>query len=585
VAESIANPILNSPYEQPDRHFVIGPTGPTGEIKLGRRPSESFIPIAVTKKGRRLASGAVQEMADFDITGERREKNTLINDLRREVGRWREGGYGRVTPTTRKLLLHWADDIREDRVLFCQREAAETAIFLAEVAGRHGYADWRQRLEPHNAEHNSGLPRVALKMATGSGKTVVMAMLIAWQTLNKAQSPRDARFANRFLIVTPGITIRDRLRVLFPNDPGNYYDMRGLIPPDLKGALVQAQIIITNYHSFLLKDAKEIRGVAANTRKILTAGKAKDPFRETPAAMVSRVLRDFAGTSSGKTRQQIMVMNDEAHHCYQDKPIASEIGKLSKDEKDANEEARVWFRGVEAIAKHVGVKTVYDLSATPFYLAGSGYNEGYIFPWTVSDFGLMDAIESGVVKIPRTPVDDDSQHELVTYLRLWDFVGDKLPKRKAADTAGTQGWIPPPELEGALASLHRSYRRSFKHWEKSLVQHGETPPVFIVVCPNTVVSKLVYDWIAAPRWFVRTARRSTGPGGWTCSATSSTAIDCGGRARSWSIPHSWSPVRPSRPTSGRRRPTRSTRSRPSTGAAIPVQTSPRSPTRRSSARC
>ena len=171
MAESIANPILNSPYEQPDRHFVIGPTGPTGEIKLGRRPSESFIPIALTKKGKRLDSGAVQEMADFDITGERREKNTLINDLRREVARWRESGYGRVTPTTRKLLLHWADDTREDRVLFCQREAAETAIFLAEVAGRHGYTDWRQRLAPYNSDHNSGLPRVALKMATGSGKT------------------------------------------------------------------------------------------------------------------------------------------------------------------------------------------------------------------------------------------------------------------------------------------------------------------------------------------------------------------------------------------------------------------------------
>ena len=499
MTEAIADPILNSPYEQPDRYFEVGPQGPTGEIKLGRRPSESFIPIAVARKGRKSAGDGQAEI-DFDITGERREKNSLINDLRREVGKWRHGGYGRVTPTTRKLLQHWADDTRENRVLFCQREAAETAIFLAEVAGRHGHTDWRQRLEPFNDEHNGGLPRVALKMATGAGKTVVMAMLIAWQTLNKAQSPRDARFANRFLIMTPGITIRDRLRVLFPNDPENYYDARGLIPPDLKGALVQAQIIITNYHSFLFKDAKEIKGVSASTRKILLAGKKVDPFREGPEAMVSRVLRDFGGGGKAgrKLGQQIVVMNDEAHHCYQDKLITAEAGavKLSKDEKDANEEARVWFRGVQAIARYVGVKSIYDLSATPFYLSGSGYDEGYIFPWTVCDFSLMDAIESGIVKIPRTPVDDDSTHDLVTYLRLWDFVGDQLPKRKVAGTAGTEGWIPPPELEGALASLHRSYQRSFEHWEENLAQHGETPPVFIVVCPNTVVSKLVYDWVA-----------------------------------------------------------------------------------------
>ncbi|WP_161996393.1 BPTD_3080 family restriction endonuclease [Rhodococcus sp. YH1] len=492
MSESIANPIINSPYVQPDRYFEIGPGGPTGEIKPGRRPSESYIPIAPTRKGTK-APDSVQDEFDFDLTGERREKNPLINDLRREVGLWRQRGYGRVTPTTRKLLLHWADESRENRVLFCQREAAETAIFLTEVAGRDGFTDWRPRLAEHNSEHNSGLPRVALKMATGSGKTVVMAMLIAWQTLNKVQSPRDARFSNRFLVVTPGITIRDRLRVLFPEDPGNYYDERGLIPPDLKGGLQHARIVITNYHAFLLKDAKEIKGVASNTRKILTAGKKQDPFKETPAAMVSRVLRDLGG--AGKGRQEIVVLNDEAHHCYQDKPLES-AAKLSKEQQEDVEQARVWFRGLQAVARQMGVKTVYDLSATPFYLAGSGHQEGYIFPWTVSDFSLMDAIESGIVKIPRTPVDDDATHELVTYLRLWDFIGDQLPKRKAAATAGTDGWIPPPELEGALRSLFRSYRRSYEHWQNTLAQHGEPPPVFIVVCPNTVVSKLVYDWVA-----------------------------------------------------------------------------------------
>ena len=488
----LANPILNSPYDQPDQYYVVGPSGPTGEIRAGRRPSESFIPIAVTKKKGATHQGDQGEL-NFDATGERREQNSLINDIRRDVAAWRAtGNYNGVTPISRKLLQHWADPTRENRVLFCQREAAETAIYLTEVAGRHG-TDWRKRLEPENGAHNDGLPRVALKMATGSGKTIVMAMLIAWQTLNKVQSPRDSRFTNRFLIVTPGITIKDRLRVLRPEDPENYYDMRDLVPADLKGMLTP-RIEITNYHAFQLKDAKEIRGVAANTRKLLRAGRTTDEFTETSQAMVSRVLRGLGG--QGSDTSQVIVLNDEAHHCYRDRPLPADAAteKLSADEKAANEEARVWFKGVQAVAKHVGVKTVYDLSATPFYLKGSGYNEGYIFPWAVSDFSLMDAIESGIVKVPRTPVDDDSAHDLVTYLRLWDFVGDKLPKRQAK--VAVTDWIPPPELEGALDSLHRSYAKAFAHWESELAAYGEMPPVFIVVCPNTVVSKLVYDWIA-----------------------------------------------------------------------------------------
>ena len=495
MTEAIDNPILNSPYEQPDCYYEIGPQGPTGTVRDGRRPSESFIPIAITRKGKRATDGSVQGEIDFDLTGERRERNSLINDIRRDVARWRrDGRYAGVTPVTRKLLQHWADPHRENRVLFCQREAAETAIFLTEVAGRRGtgYPDWRERLNPENEAHNDGLPRVALKMATGSGKTVVMAMLIAWQTLNKVQSPSDRRFTDRFLIVAPGITIRDRLRVLLPEDPQSYYDQRELVPNDLKGGLAHARIVITNYHAFLLRDAKEIKGVAKNTRLLLKGFRSEDAFKETPKAMVSRVLRDLGG--AGAAARQIMVINDEAHHCYQDRALPAVGDKLTAEERDANEEARVWFRGLQQVATHVGIKQVIDLSATPYYLSGSGYTEGHIFPWTISDFSLMDAIESGIVKVPRIPVDDDAAHEHVTFLRLWDHVGQWLPKRAAKGKV--DDWIPPAELEGALHSLHRSYAKAFAHWETALAQHGETPPVFIVVCPNTVVSKLVYDWIA-----------------------------------------------------------------------------------------
>jgi len=486
--EALENPILNSPYEPPARHFVLGPHGPTGEIREGRRLSESFIPIPTGRRSRGPVEGEGQVALDFDATGERREANSLINDLRPRVDRWRVLDYPRVTPISRKLLQHWADPAREDRMLFCQREAAETAIYLAEVAGRHGEPDFRHRVDEENRDHNDGLPRVALKMATGTGKTIVMAMLIAWQTANKAFNRRDARFTNRFLVVTPGITIRDRLRVLLPADNANYYRERDLVPPDLWPTLAEASIFITNFHAFLLRDAREIQGVSSNTRKLLRAGKP-DPFRETESFMAERVLRDL-GAGSG----EIMVLNDEAHHCYHDKPL--EAGTADAEAKERNEGARVWFRGLRAITRKVGVKVIYDLSATPYYLGGSGYNEGYIFPWTVSDFSLMDAIESGIVKVPRVPVDDDAAGMLPTYLTLWEHIGAELPKKAKRKAASDSEWVPPMELEGAMRSLYRSYAARFLTWERELEALGEPPPVFIVVCPNTVVSKLVYDWIA-----------------------------------------------------------------------------------------
>jgi len=491
---AIENPIINAPYDPPEQHFELGSDGPTGVVLEGRRPSESFIPVPLATKG----TTKEQRELDFDATGERREKNTLINDIRFEVDRWRARGYPGVTPISRKLLQWWAARApeREEPMFFCQREAAETAIFLAEAAGRQGTADYRTRIDPQNKLHNDDLPRIGLKMATGTGKTVVMAMLIAWQTLNKVMSPNDARFVKRFLVVTPGITIRDRLRVLDPTDPGNYYRERDLVPSDLWEALLQAQLVITNYHTFLFRDAKEIQGVASNTRKILTHGKTTDPFKETNDQMVARVLRDLSGRGKG----EIVVLNDEAHHCYQDKPL-EDPGELdSEDKKEVeqrNADARVWFKGLQAIRKKVGIKVVYDLSATPYYLKGSGYLEGYIFPWTVSDFSLMDAIESGIVKVPRIPIDDDAAGDLVTYLRLWDYVGPVLPKKKTAKLeAEAANWIPPKELEGALKSLYRSYAQRFKNWEDELRGLGEPPPVIIVVCPNTLVSRLVYDWIA-----------------------------------------------------------------------------------------
>ncbi len=436
--DDLSNPILNSPYAPPAAYFEIGTKGPTGKVLDGRRLSESFIPVPASRKGR-----TDQQALDFDATGERLEANGLINDIRREVELWRANNWTGVTPYTRKLLSHWAarPPERDDPVLFCQREAAETAVFLAEVAGRHGTADYRRRLEPENASHNDGLPRVGLKMATGTGKTVVMAMLISWQTINKVMTPRDARFAKRFLVVTPGITIRDRLGVLHPEREENYYRQRDLVPPDLWGALGQAQIAIVNYHVLLPRDAKEIQGVAANTRKLLRGGKpdAADAFRETPDMVAARVLRRF-----GAGKGEVIVFNDEAHHCYQDMPAGDSDDGPEREDQERNREARVWFRGLCDVRRKAGIKTVYDLSATPYYLKGTGYGEGFIFPWVVSDFSLMDAIESGIVKIPRIPVDDDAAGKEVVYLNLWDHIQPPLPRRrsKRISTRARKGGCP-----------------------------------------------------------------------------------------------------------------------------------------------
>lgn len=488
----LVNPIINSPYQAPEAHFELGPSGPTGKLLEGRRPSESYIPVPVSKK-----KGETQQTFDFDATGERREQNTLINDIRREVEIWRANNWNGVTPYTRKLLAHWSagPPTRDEPVLFCQREAAETAIFLSEVAGRHGTADYRRRLEPENELHNDGLPRLGVKMATGTGKTIVIAMIVAWQAINKAMTPNDARFAKRFLVVTPGITIRDRLGVLHPEREDNYYRERDLIPPDLWEALFQAEIEIINYHAFLPRDSKEIQGVSSNTRKLLRGGKTEEPdaFRETPDMVATRILRAF-----GSSKGELVVLNDEAHHCYQDKLLDDQ--DADSEDRERNRDARVWFRGLLDLRRKVGIKAIYDLSATPYYLKGSGYNEGFIFPWVVSDFSLMDAIESGTVKIPRIPVDDDAAGKELVFLQLWDHIQPPLPKRRALRPRdvdpGPQGWMIPETLEGALRSLYRSYEQNFAHYKSSLEGLGEPPPVMIIVCPNTVVSKLVFDWVA-----------------------------------------------------------------------------------------
>ncbi len=209
----------------------------------------SSLLLAQKKKG-----AAQQLLIDTEWTQDRIEENKLVNDIRRRITIWRQGGYVGVTPTTARLISHWTDPNREKKLFFCQNEALETAIYITEVSKKYGDAWIDNKIREANDTSNPGLPRMAFKMATGSGKTVVMAMLIAWHTLNKQANPQDTRFSDTFLIVTPGITIRDRLRVLMPNDPTNYYRERDIVPAQLQEQLVQAKILITNYHAFQLRE-------------------------------------------------------------------------------------------------------------------------------------------------------------------------------------------------------------------------------------------------------------------------------------------------------------------------------------------
>ena len=487
----IENPILNSPYEAPTRFWKFDDDGITDQVVAGRRPSAYFMPIPAAK--RRQAAQAQLEFVEW--TKDRIEESRFVNEVRLAVDRWRMAGWPGATATTRILLEHWNDPERERRLFFCQIEAVETAIWLVEIAEKAGPGRYfLNELQRYNEDANPGLFRVAHKMATGTGKTVVMSMIIAWQTLNKAANPHDGRFSDAFLVVAPGITIRDRLRVLFLSDSENYYRGLDVVPSHLRDQLGQARIVVTNFHGFL---HREKVSMPKATRELLGAD-VRGAFTETPDQMVRRVCRDLG------PKKNIVVLNDEAHHCYRRKPDDDDevlVGAEDRAEaKQRDEEARVWLSGLEAVANKIGIRTVYDLSATPFFLKGSGYSEGTLFPWVVSDFGLVDAIEAGLVKIPRVPVEDDTLQEggAPTYRNLWGRIRDDLPKKgRKTDAVEGPPQLPAP-LQGALHSLYANYQKAFERWD-SADADGSTPPVFIVVCNNTNVSKLVYDYVSR-RW-------------------------------------------------------------------------------------
>lgn len=489
------SPILNSPYTIPQQHWELDNEGqPTNQRIPHRRPAEFITPIPKPKK-RKVAQ--VELFVDRDISTDNQQYETslFINSIRDKVSEWRSlsnPADWKVTPETARLLQYWRHHpFQGIRPFFCQVEAAETAIWLAEVAPNLGKQSqtFLERITQANLDANSELWRIALKLATGAGKTTVMAMLIAWQTVNAVRHPQSKKFTRGFLIITPGITIRDRLQILQPNHPDNYYSNRELVPSDMLGDIAKAKIVITNYHAFKLRERWEI---AANTRKLLQGRDKPLQTLETQGQMLQRVMSELTGMKN------VLVINDEAHHCYREKPDNDEIDDLTGDDKDEakknNEAARLWISGIEIVKHKLGVDKVYDLSATPFFLRGSGYAEGTLFPWTVSDFSLMDAIECGIVKLPRVPVSDNVPNEDMPKLRnLWEHIRKKMPKKGRGSGGSLDPLSLPPELQTALDALYGHYQKTYDQWQETGIR---VPPVFIVVCNNTSTSKLVYDYIS-----------------------------------------------------------------------------------------
>ncbi len=494
------HPILNSPYGYPARHWELDDQGqPTQDIIESRRSAKFFSPIPRPKK-RKGASEQMDllfdEAKELSTSEQQYDHATIINDVRHQVDRWREQPNPkdwRVTPETARLLQHWRHHhFSSIRPFFCQLEAVETAIWLTEVAPQGGKAGERFLERLSNASHdaNPELMRLALKLATGAGKTTVMAMLIAWQTVNAVRRPQSQRFTRGFLIVAPGITIKDRLRVLQPNDPDSYYASRELVPSDMLDDINRAKIVITNYHAFKLRERTE---VSKGTRAMAEGwrGEALDTL-ETEGQMLQRVMPDLMGMKS------ILVLNDEAHHCYREKPGTADQTDLKGDEKKEaqknNDAARLWISGIEAVNRKLGVARVIDLSATPFFLRGSGYAEGTLFPWTMSDFSLMDAIECGIVKLPRVPVAQNIPgDEMPIFRDLWKNISKDMPKRGRGKADTLDPLALPTRLQTALSALYGHYEKTFKLWQDAGIR---VPPCFIVVCNNTSTSKLVYDYIS-----------------------------------------------------------------------------------------
>ncbi len=534
----VPEPILNSPFDEPQEYWQIS----EGELprKLsGRRPAMYYYkpPMAPTETESTEGAGIAIELK-------------LVNRIRERLKEWRTQGWPSATRTTLELLQYWRREGRQHRLFFAQLEAVETIVFLTEAR-----ADFLQGVsipmdepsEDRKAGGYSAFQRYACKMATGSGKTTVMAMIAAWSILNKLANRGDARFSDVVLVVCPNVTIRNRLQELNPElGEAGIYRSRDLVPSHLMPEIAKGRVLIRNWHVFepqtvqvggisakVMKAGKPVRiresitighkTTTARGRRYLTPdeltrqigaglltirkeeldrqGNLKrveiETFKyvESDTALLNRVLGRDVGS-----KQNILVMNDEAHHAYRIRKsdpdeTEDDIFGEEEDREEFFKEATVWIEGLDRIHKLRRINFCVDLSATPYFLARAGQETNRPFPWVVSDFGLIDAIESGLVKIPQLAVRDSTGAPIPGYFNIWRWI---LPKLSPSERGARRNPKPEAILKWAntpIAMLAGLWEQTLHDWQ-SIREGDPRPPVFILVCKNTKIAKLIYEWLA-----------------------------------------------------------------------------------------
>lgn len=525
---SADNPILNSPYAEPLLHYNTDSEGALDytDERRGRRIYKTDSAVIPARQTGQKEIFEWNEDAEEYLTH-------IINLCRKEVGHWRVAKYPNTTRISKELLTFWFDNPERHAVkklFFAQQEAVETAVWLNEVAGKSNAGQHilnllRKGQQTAGDDPADQLPRMAFKMATGTGKTVVMACLICYHYFNRQEYRNDTRFADYFLIIAPGITIKSRLGVLFvdtknknPKDIEDYYHVRGLIPSGMEHRLknLNARLVITNYHTFEPKILQGNKRSPFDGKVDLEGNKIDTDNKEDFGQVVKRALGKF------KSGSRLLILNDEAHHCYLPK---SKSKTTDNEEADENARAAVWFSGVREIAKKFKLQVIYDLSATPYYLTGSGYTPYSLFPWVVSDFGLIEAIESGLVKIPFLPESDNTQELTMPVLRdLYRKIVEQDPnafprrgqrtQRRDATKEGAVFREAPPQLPALVKGALDQFYNHYVEYDKGIREHQEAkvnlfspPPVFIIVCNNTAVSKEVYKYVAGYEYLLENGEK------------------------------------------------------------------------------
>ena len=537
----VESPIVNSPFLAPQQHWQIEEGTPPQLVSARRKPVYHYRPPK---------HDTAQEGMDEDV-GYQIEL-LLVSRIRERLAQWLQSGCPGASKLTLELLAYWQREGREKRLFFAQLEAAQTVIFLTEARQDflHGiHVPLDEPSDKQKAEGIKAFQRHACKMATGSGKTTVMGMLAAWSILNKVAGGKDksrARlFSDTVVAVCPNVTIRNRLAELDPAlGEASLYRSRDLVPPHLMAPLSQGRLLVMNWHVFALQDGNKVGGTAAkvvrtgreigmlesirigdktttargtryltladyerqvaagllevrkeerdDSGSLVRAQVASTRFVESDAHWLDRVLRIKPGR-----RANVLVLNDEAHHAYRLQTDEPDEFEEADDEglDEYYKEATVWVEGLDRIHKQVGINACIDFSATPYFLGRVGEQANRPFPWVVSSFDLMEAIESGLTKIPQFAVRDLSGQSIPGYFNIWRWI---LPQLKPSERGGKKSAAKP---EAILRYAHTPIVMLGGLWQ-ALAQQWKTqstdprPPVFIAVCKNTRLAKLMFEWLA-----------------------------------------------------------------------------------------